>query len=385
MTEGNVHYGAELERIVGRSNVSAAPALGQGTRGPVVEVRPGSVEEVVELVRFAGARRLVLRPRGGGVHPLAGGVAAADIALSTRRLADVVEIDVANLTATVGAGMGLDALGALLAREGRRAGLDRFSGPEATVGGVVAADEGGPWRMGFGNPRDQVLGMKVVLGDGRIVSTGGRTVKNVAGYHLAPLFIGTYGRYGLITEVTLKLWASPRGAGGFRATFEDPREAIELAGALAHGRELPQPKALALIGAGDSLRGVELAASYEASPAALERVAARLPEPARGSWIAGDALGAFWRDVASIPGRSGRRVRTWKRSRAGLVETLEATGAAIEAGTALVVSFPGSGELWTAGGAAVEQFTRAADRLRSGFKARFDPRGVFGPLGRGAA
>jgi FAD/FMN-containing dehydrogenase len=225
--------------------------------------------------------------------------------------------------------------------------------------------------------------MKVVLGDGRTISTGGHTVKNVAGYHLAPLVIGTHGRYGLVVEVTLKLLPQPQGTGAFRVSGKDPGEMVALAGALARGREFEQPRALALV-RGVPSDAVEVWAAYEASPKALEAIAGGLPDSARETWRSGREALAGWDKLASAPSLLADEGIRWTRRRGSLVATLEAAAEALARTGERVVAFPGSGELWTTGaGPAAAPRAAGAERLRNAFKARFDPNGVFGPAGRG--
>ena len=97
-----------------------------------------------------------------------------------------------------------------LAGGGQCLPLDPPNDGRATLGGVVATGLGGPQRYGYGAPRNFVIGMQVVLADGRLLKAGGRVVKNVAGYDLCKLFTGSYGTLGLLTELTFKLRPCPR-------------------------------------------------------------------------------------------------------------------------------------------------------------------------------
>jgi FAD/FMN-containing dehydrogenase len=135
--------------------------------------------------------------------------APADLSLSTRALNRVQSVSPADLVATVDAGMPFDALQGTLADSGMWLALDPPGRPERTIGSVVATGTTGPLRLGFGPVRDHVLGCTVVTGDGRLVSAGGRVVKNVAGYDLTKLHVGGFGGFGVITALHLRLRARP--------------------------------------------------------------------------------------------------------------------------------------------------------------------------------
>src|SRR3990170_1732798 len=116
-----------------------------------------------------------------------------DIALSLSRLNAVVEHEPADLTATVQAGMTLSELQGRLGGSGQLLPLDPPGGERATIGGILAGNAWGPWRHAFGSARDMTIGLRVVTAEGRITRAGGRVVKNVAGYDLCKLYIGSLG------------------------------------------------------------------------------------------------------------------------------------------------------------------------------------------------
>jgi glycolate oxidase FAD binding subunit len=123
--------------------------------------------------------------------------------VTTEGLVSILEHEAGDLTCTVEAGIRLSTLNAALARHGQRLSLDPPGDP--TVGSLLARNASGPLRHRFGAPRDLVLGVTLVLADGTIASSGGKVVKNVAGYDLPKLFIGSYGTLGVIVEATVKL------------------------------------------------------------------------------------------------------------------------------------------------------------------------------------
>lgn len=160
---------------------------------------------VAEQVREAAAAGRRLFPRGAGSWwP----DAPRDASLLDLRPFDALSrFDVADLVATAGAGCPLDQLGVRLAEQGAWLALDPPGISGRTLGGALAAGGGGPLAAGYGPPRDQVLGMTVVAGNGTTVRIGGRVVKNVAGFDLAKVVIGGHGGFGVITEINLRLRA----------------------------------------------------------------------------------------------------------------------------------------------------------------------------------
>ncbi|HWA17282.1 MAG TPA: FAD-binding oxidoreductase [Gemmatimonadales bacterium] len=135
--------------------------------------------------------------------------APCDFALSTRGLRRIVAVRPADLTATVQAGIPLDALQSELTRHRLWLPIEPPGRPDRTIGSVVATGTAGPLRHGFGPVRDHVLGCTVVSSDGRVVESGGRVVKNVAGYDLTKLHTGGFGAFGAITDLHLRLRALP--------------------------------------------------------------------------------------------------------------------------------------------------------------------------------
>lgn len=135
--------------------------------------------------------------------------APCDLALSTSGMKRVVAISPADLTVTVQAGTPLDALQAELTRHRLWLPIEPPGRPDRSIGSVVATGTAGPLRHAFGPVRDHVLGCTVVTGDGRIVESGGKVVKNVAGYDLTKLHTGGFGAFGAITELNLRLRALP--------------------------------------------------------------------------------------------------------------------------------------------------------------------------------
>ncbi len=173
---------------------------------PKAVALPASVQEIQELLEFASDRGLSVIPAGSGTKLGIGNLPQkVDLVLSTRRLNNTIEYEPADLTVTVQAGMLLSSLQIELGENAQFLPLDPAYASLATVGGIAATNASGPLRLRHGTPRNQILGMRVVQSNGTVVKSGGRVVKNVSGYDLNKLYIGSFGTLGIITELTFKL------------------------------------------------------------------------------------------------------------------------------------------------------------------------------------
>ncbi|HZV74982.1 MAG TPA: FAD-linked oxidase C-terminal domain-containing protein [Conexibacter sp.] len=199
----------------------AAPGL-LAAGMPVAVVWPRTTHEVQVALRAASRHGVPVVPRGAG-SGLSGGANAVDgcIVLCLERMTDVVALDDASLTATVQPGI----VNAALGEAARRAGLwyapDPASYEFSTIGGNVATNAGGLCCVKYGVTRDAVLGLEVVLAEGRAVRLGRRTRKGVVGYDLAALMCGSEGTLGVVTEVTVRLQPPPRVASTLAASFPE--------------------------------------------------------------------------------------------------------------------------------------------------------------------
>jgi len=174
------------------------------------ELTPANVEDACDMVRCAVAARSALLPLGNGTHRDFGNYAEpAATPLRSAGLSAVVEYDAANQTVTIGSGMSLRALQEVLRDHSQWLPLRPPGSGERTAGGVTALGACGPERLRYGAPRDLLLGMKFVSGRGRLISAGGRVVKNVAGYDLTRLMAGSAGTLGFVTELTFRVASLP--------------------------------------------------------------------------------------------------------------------------------------------------------------------------------
>lgn len=174
-------------------------------RGETIVAAPKDTEQVAEVMRFARAHALAVTPMGGGTKLGWGNPAAADIHLSMERLSEVKEHAWQDMTCSVQAGCSWSALLSRLSQYGQTVALDPLWPERATIGGVVATNDSGALRLKYGGLRDLLIGMTIVLADGTIARSGGKVVKNVAGYDLHKLMIGSFGTLGVITEVNFRL------------------------------------------------------------------------------------------------------------------------------------------------------------------------------------
>jgi len=220
--------GRELIAICGAEHVTEAPPERILGCAPSVAVRPGLAEEIVAILRFANENDLTVVPAGGFTQQQSGNVPAQiDILLYTSRLTDVEHYDPGDLTIGIGAGSAISQLSAMVGKDGLLFAGDPPLPGRATVGGLLATAMAGPLRHGFGAPRDYCIGIRFVAGDGRTGKGGGRVVKNVAGYDMMKLMIGSQGTLAIITGASFKLFPAPRQTRTFVAHFSTGAEAIE--------------------------------------------------------------------------------------------------------------------------------------------------------------
>jgi len=170
-----------------------------------------SADEVVEVVRAAGAARAGLLATGCGSRVSIGwSPSRCDYALSTRGLDRVLEHRAEDMTVTVEAGVTLNELDRVLAERGQCLPFDPAEPERTTVGGLIAADAFGPLRHSTGKVRDYLLGLEVVTGSGEKLRAGGKVVKNVAGYDIGKLLVGSVGTLGVVVSATFKTRPRPQ-------------------------------------------------------------------------------------------------------------------------------------------------------------------------------
>ncbi|WP_281657874.1 FAD-binding oxidoreductase [Halobacillus sp. Cin3] len=172
---------------------------------------PVSEEEICERLKRAHEEgRKVAIESGGTKRGYGGARGEYDCTLSLKKYKGIVEHNAGDMTITVKPGTTIAELQRFLQEYGQQVSLDPHWPEQATIGGVISANESGPKRLAYGSARDLVIGLRIVYPDGRIIRTGGKVVKNVAGYDMNKLFIGAMGTLGVISEITMKLRPAPK-------------------------------------------------------------------------------------------------------------------------------------------------------------------------------
>jgi glycolate oxidase FAD binding subunit len=204
---------AEAARAIVSTNFVRAATSADAVAGvyPQTIVEPGDEQELAAVLKLANAEGFAVIPRGGGTK-LGWGNAPkrADVVLSTARLNGIVEHAWADLTVTVDAGCTVQDLQNTLAQHGQRLALDALWPARATIGGVLATNDSGVLRLRFGALRDLIIGVTLALPDGTLAKSGGKVVKNVAGYDLPKLVTGALGTLGVITRAVFRLHPLPK-------------------------------------------------------------------------------------------------------------------------------------------------------------------------------
>jgi glycolate oxidase FAD binding subunit len=299
-----------LKEMVGEANVIQdtdrlkAYAVDGLTPGAVVS--PGSVEEISKLLSYAGSEKLAVLPRGNGTKMAVGGIPRKlDVVLSMLRMDRITGHDVPNLSLSVEAGITLASVQEKLAGTGKGSfvPLDPPYTNKATIGGIIATNSSGPRRYLYNSARDLLLGLKAVTPNGDIVAFGGQTVKNVSGYDMTKLMIGSWGALGVITEITTKLLPLPEASATLLTSFDDLAKAGSLTRRILHSVLIPSAMEL-MDGKAASRFGVKakyLAAfSLEGVGEAVERQVAEISEMAKkegaleATIFKGEDDRAFW-------------------------------------------------------------------------------------------
>ena len=295
---------ARLAEVIGPQRVVAAAeelaAYSVDGLAPSAIVRPASAEEVAEVVRFAVAEKLALLPLGSrskcemGTSP-----ARYDIAVDMTGLREVAHYDAGDLTLSVDAGMPLRELQIYLQRKAQFLPLAVPCFESTTAGGAIASGIDSALRLQYGSARDFLIGAEFVDGTGQICKSGGRVVKNVTGYDLHKLLIGSLGTLGVITRLNFRTFPLPATSGGHVANFASGQGAlsywstVEKAGLPLANLEVLSPKAVEMIRAILQQTGVEspgglgreewyVYSSFEGNEAVVRRISGDLERIARG-------------------------------------------------------------------------------------------------------
>lgn len=221
---------SNFRAVFGANQIRAAsPADALCGVQPQFLLEPATEEQLATALRLADESKLAVIPCGGGTK-LGWGHAPsrADLLLSTARLNRVLEHAWADLTVTAEAGCTVETLQQTLAQHGQRLALDPLWPEKATVGGILSTNDSGALRLRFGALRDLTIGVTIALADGTLASSGGKVVKNVAGYDLPKLVTGAFGTLGVITHAVFRLHPLPRLSSSFTVSASNPEDAQKI-------------------------------------------------------------------------------------------------------------------------------------------------------------
>ena len=237
---------SRFKEIVGESYIIRDPDklkdYSVDGKKPKIVVSPGRIDEVSRIVSYANQEHLTVTPRGNGTKVGMGGIPKKmDIVLSTIRLNRITDSDCENLTLSAESGITLCEVQKSLAKVGKGyfLPLDPPFTDKATLGGIVATNSSGPKRLLYGTARDLIIGTRAVFPNGDIVVSGGKTVKNVSGYDMCKLLIGSYGTLGVLCEMTFKLLPLPEKEATLLLSFERIEEADGFARELRGSQLIP--------------------------------------------------------------------------------------------------------------------------------------------------
>lgn len=308
----------------------------EGLPAAEVLVAPASIAELEQVLDLASERQLAALVWGGGTHQGYGARVGADVVIAMARMNHLIDWQPEDFTVTVEAGMLVADLEARLAERGQTAVLPELPG-EATVGGVMAAGVSGWRRSRYGPTRERVLEVDLVTGDGRRVRAGGRVVKNVTGFDLPRLSVGSFGALGVIAQTCLKLW--PRSAETATVTVDDGDRALATAYRPAAIVESDGIAKVFLGGTPAEVEGqvgvlggsVSSGWSWEAEPDGVMRWSLRLP-PALlregigrlpGDWRYQAGLGVGDLKAASSSADGAADLRTWAETVGGALVVVD--------------------------------------------------------------
>jgi glycolate oxidase FAD binding subunit len=276
---------------------------------PSAAVFPGNVEDVSAVLAACSKAGAAVVPWGGGVHMGIGGVPSrVDMILGLGRLNRVLDHEPGDMTSTVQAGMALSDYQTHLSRHGQFLGLDPPGDARATIGGILAANVSGPHRLRYGTARDLLIGLRVMDACGTVTKGGAKVVKNVTGYDMNKLYVGSLGTLGVIVEATFRLYPIPACERTWVAAFPTAAKAREVIAGILESPLVPSAvelfneTAAAEVGraAGllQGLRGVLLALAVASVPEAVDaqiRTAQGIAGGASGGLILeGHAHDVFW-------------------------------------------------------------------------------------------
>jgi glycolate oxidase FAD binding subunit len=260
-----------LEEIVGGAHVLTDSAKIDAHQvddlRPSVVVRPSDAAQISEIIRFAAAEKLAVIPCGGCTKLGIGSPPSRyDIALDLTRMNRVLAYDPGDLTLGVEPGARIVDLSRTLAEQGQFLPIAVPFSDRATLGGIVVTNSSSPLRHAYGGVRDFCLGMEFVTGEGIVAKSGGRVVKNVTGYDLHKLLIGSLGTLAVITRLNFRTFPLPSAQGTFIASFSSAAAAFGFCHSIAQSALTPQILEVADPGAAHLIFSADTPARITAQP-----------------------------------------------------------------------------------------------------------------------
>ena len=344
-----------LAAVCGEVREADAAQAAGGAENPAFVVSPASTAEAAAIMRVAAEHEMAVVVRGGGSRVDWGTPPSrCDVVIDMSLMSRVVEHAAGDLVARLQAGARMGDVAAVLAQAGQEIALDVPAG--ASVGGVVASGLAGPRRLRYGTPRDLLIGITIVRADGTVAKSGGKVVKNVAGYDLGKLFAGSAGTLGLITEATFRLHPLPAARAYVTAEYVAVSVACDAVAAAANSPLVSSAVELTRAEPGGPIQvGVLLEGSADGVQARSMRMADLLGK----AEVAVDPP-AWWPGAPRAgAGDTLIRVSFWVSALARVLDAIEA--AAAKAGVAPVVEgSAGAGVLYVkvdAAALAVAEFT----------------------------
>jgi glycolate dehydrogenase FAD-binding subunit len=364
-------------------------------------LEPHSERETAALLCEANQAGRAVTPRGGGTKIGWGNPPTrADVVLSTARLNQVIEHAWGDLTVTVEAGCTVAELQRTLALHGQRLAVDVLWPERATVGGILSTNDSGALRLRYGGLRDLIIGITLALADGTLAKSGGKVVKNVAGYDLPKLATGALGTLGVITRAVFRLHPLPQNARTLTILVRDAGEAQKTMDAiqnsqLAHAALQVRVESKAAPQVDILLEGTEAGiAAQELQIRKLAGAAAVVTEGSAGVWSAREqlweqpgAIGKFSvppadiaKTVACIGSGSWSAVVQatgigWLRRAADRMKALraiiEGKSGERSGGSLVILRDAGELDVWGTAGDTLP--------LMRALKQQFDPRGILNP------
>jgi glycolate oxidase FAD binding subunit len=298
---------------------------------PRFVARPADVAEAAATMGAAASLGMTAVPRGAGTR-LAWGMppTSCDLVVDTLRLNRVLEHAAGDLVVRVQAGVGLDQLATVLAEAGQRLALDPARGlatdgtAAGTIGGVLATGAAGPLRLRYGTPRDLAIGITMVRADGTVASSGGKVVKNVAGYDLGKLFAGSYGTLGLIAEAAFRLHPLP-GAASY--VTRDAADADTAHAAIAAAADSPLAPSAAELDRPGRQAPISVGVLLEGDPDGVAERSRRMAELLGGGASVSAVPPAWWGRGAAADGTL-IRIAFWAAELAGVLRAVDAAASA---------------------------------------------------------